>query len=85
MIALWQMRGRLWQINAICIPSQNTKIKFLRVKLIAGMISAIAPILFIYSGPDNGKRAYVLLFLLPIAVGAHWAWTLRAEDDGSPK
>jgi len=79
--ALWQMRERLSQINAICVPSQQTKIRFFWVKLIAGSVSAIAaPIMFMYlSPPDSGKYAGFLLLLCPLAVAAHWIWVLRNE------
>jgi hypothetical protein len=76
-VALWQMRESLRQMNAICIP-KNTTIRYLWAKLLAGMASAILPILWIFSyPPDGGKRDYFLLFLCPVAVGAHWAWTLK--------
>lgn len=64
----------------IRIFSKSTsEIKYLWVKLLAGVASAIYPILFIYNAPpDGGKRAGFLLFLCPIIVGAHWLRALKA-------
>ena len=73
-IALFQMFVRL-NLN------KKTTINFLYAKLLIGMLSAIYPILMIYNAPpDGGKRAGFLLFLIPVAVGLHWVWVLKAAE-----
>ena len=62
------------------LSGQATQIRFLWTKLSLGFISAIYPIYFVFnSPPDGGNRIGFLLFLMPVAVGLHWAWALNSR------
>lgn len=71
----------LWQIFARLFFNKVFQIRLLLVRLAIGMISAATPVLFAYSWPpESGKRASFLLFLCPIAVGVHWALSLKRQN-----
>lgn len=65
----------LVQLFVWLVSEKRFEIEYLWLKLFVGATAAAFPTLFIFSGPDNGgSRNGFLLFLLPVAVAAHWVW-----------